>query len=853
MIRFTEIKAANIGRHRTIAKKITGNVLGLSGPSGVGKSTVLQLLEWMLTGKIEHPDPIAEFVRKSEVDDVKKMTGFARMEVDGKPMEIERSQPVAGSGSRKVRWDLVGQDWKQEQTSAAGAESLLTSLIGTNQKAISSIVFIRQGAFGKLFSGLDTERREFFVRLLMLGHLEKIAAMVDTQRKQLMGSVQDLSAVRDTAEAAYNAARTYFEEQEFELARTKAYTKEIDAGVSLSGLLDRVMQAEITMRQREVSLQGGLVANSTTNAGYPTWLETTEGKLNELRASLQTVVGQRKNLTHYTKAKTDAEAWLYEARTWRDLKSRYDELTRQIDEVKEAAGKPDPRLRIADLDRWTQAYTERAAALEEQPAAVDTLAALSDEEITAANLYNDAYDAGMKVKGRWDKAVADLEDAQELKAAVDHASDGQQCKACGNTHPDPKFLETAITNTKSLVGALHAEWQTAEAKWKGLFTSLNDVTNRKVVAKTKVTHTEETIKTAETKLGGAPNLDDIAPEKAALEAEIPAYDASKSMHTHLVTQRGAIQLGEASYSAGEIRDKEAELNLTVQMLMPFPPVAELEAREHQLTEEGVSLKNKRDQLVRLADNYQAAVTEHTRHYEAMKEMFNALPATVPLLVSKLTALGPVTETTVGEILVELRARQTEYDTQTGATAAANEALKSADRTLIDVDLAIAEQKNRITLAKELEVVRAAFLPTGITTEYLEHQFSRIAVTTQDHLAQMSADFMVVASENRALSFDFLRLNEPGGAWLSQNRMSGGQQVKLAIAVLLAIHELIIPDVGLLVLDEPSTHLDQDSRIALAEVLKDIGLRGNFQLVVCDHSPELKDAYTDVIELSADPS
>lgn len=290
------------------------------------------------------------------------------------------------------------------------------------------------------------------------------------------------------------------------------------------------------------------------------------------------------------------------------------------------------------------------------------------------------------------------------------------------------------------------------------------------------------------------------------------------------------------------------------MLEMLPPMAEIEASEKTLTEQGVKLKAKHDGLTGLVGNNNGAKAAYQAQAGMLQVRLEELRKERPYLISSVLALGPVvTLENVRTVIGQLRERQTEFDTQTGTVAAALRAMNAAGETLQELELKISEQQSRIVIGKELESVRAAFLPSGITADFLAHQFARIAVAAQDHLAQMSADFMVIASENRALSFDFLKLNEPNGSWLSQNRMSGGQQVKLAIAVLLAIHELIIPQVGLLVLDEPSTHLDTDSRIALAEVLKEIGNRGNFQLVVCDHSPELKDAYTDTIELIADPS
>jgi exonuclease SbcC len=73
---------------------------------------------------------------------------------------------------------------------------------------------------------------------------------------------------------------------------------------------------------------------------------------------------------------------------------------------------------------------------------------------------------------------------------------------------------------------------------------------------------------------------------------------------------------------------------------------------------------------------------------------------------------------------------------------------------------------------------------------------------------------------------------------------------LAVATLRAIHSLVVPNVGLLVLDEPTTHLDTEAKLALAEMLRRIGNEGGLQIIVCDHDPVILDACSSVIEIPA---
>jgi DNA repair exonuclease SbcCD ATPase subunit len=851
MIRLNYIKGVNIGRHRLVEKTITGNVLGLWGVSGAGKSTILQLVEWIINGKIEHADPIAEFVRCSEGEDIKKMEGFARFTVDGKEMEIERSQSKAGTGTRELRWDKQGKKWETVVKGAAAVDSLMSTLVGANQKAISSIVFVRQGAFGKLFSGLDTDRRDFFVRLLMLGHLEKIASVTDTYRKELMGSVKDLSAMRDQLDEAYKAAARYFEGVDFDLSRLRSLKAELEAGAQLVRLSDQLTNREVELADRTTALDAGLAAAGLDRVRLVAWLETTSAELAELRLSLQNATGRRTSRTAYESSVSKLSQEITAIDAWLEKNTRRAELTAKLGAMTADADKPDPRIRIGALDEWERCYRE-VDSLNAQ------LAELPPVDLAAVETLTVAAEAARAAKetawSAWAMAKRDVAELERLaQAAGDHS--GEACRLCGSDHPDPEFLRRALRLAGDHSRLCEVDANGAENARVVALTAATTASNAATVQNRKIEDLTNQLASLRAALAGAPDGSSIVAERDALYTGLPAWDAAKSMRDHLQAECRvlAASMGATAFTQNDRDGRASDLSLARQMLAMLPPMIEIEASIKDLTDRGVTLRAQWDQLQHLQANLFNARAAYQTQHSLVQELFDKATKEQPFLISSIQALGPVmTAENRDKVLEDFRERQTKFDTQTGLVEAARRAMVEADKALQEIEMRIEEQKSRIQIGKELEAVRAAFLPSGITTDYLTHQFERIAVATQDHLSQMGADFMVLSSEKRALSFDFLRLNEPHGSWLNQNRMSGGQQVKLAIAVLLAIHELVIPQVGLLVLDEPSTHLDLESRIALAEVLREIGRRGNFQLIVCDHSPELKDAYTDIIELTSDP-
>ena len=66
MIRLTGIEISDFGRHVHIKQKIDGNIIGLAGKNGEGKTTILQSVELGVTGAIEtnDNDPLSAWIRR---------------------------------------------------------------------------------------------------------------------------------------------------------------------------------------------------------------------------------------------------------------------------------------------------------------------------------------------------------------------------------------------------------------------------------------------------------------------------------------------------------------------------------------------------------------------------------------------------------------------------------------------------------------------------------------------------------------------------------------------------------------------------------------------------------------------
>jgi DNA repair exonuclease SbcCD ATPase subunit len=92
---------------------------------------------------------------------------------------------------------------------------------------------------------------------------------------------------------------------------------------------------------------------------------------------------------------------------------------------------------------------------------------------------------------------------------------------------------------------------------------------------------------------------------------------------------------------------------------------------------------------------------------------------------------------------------------------------------------------------------------------------------------------------------------PDGHEHTADRLSGGQRVVLSISFRFAVYSLFASNLGFMVLDEPTTMLDDDRVMAVTALLQQVrqyAHRTGMQLIVVTHEPELATAFDHEVRL-----
>ena len=446
MLRLKHLRMTNFGIHERIDQSLDGSIIGLSGLNGSGKSTVLQAIQYALTGKIDHDDNLSDFIRRVGKKTPKSATVELDFEVDGKPAKISRTI-TRTSTSREFHWE------GKVLTADAAVSVTMRDLLGVDAKAINSTVFIRQGSFMDLFAG-DTERMEFYTKLLMLQHLDKIADIVDSHRKRVAEKVRDLGPVRDASEQAYNAARDAYDEAAAALAEFADRSSELRHYAAILGKyseLERYAEEERTAKATSENAQQGDAEAMYTQRRTAI---TRKAELEPVRDAWNTFALRQSYLkARVSDFSADAEVW------------------QQIDETDERIAEVGPPADTEALERQTKDLTtaiDAFSAIDRANAEIARLEPLV--ESTGQRLakgkaelpdvqakHQTARDEAMRLRGDV-KLLKDL-----LSVTNGHACDGG-CVVCGNKTPDATFmegrlktLETDLVPAEALLTEMHAK------------------------------------------------------------------------------------------------------------------------------------------------------------------------------------------------------------------------------------------------------------------------------------------------------------------------------------------------------------------------------------------------------------
>ena len=827
----TDLKIRNFGRHRSIDFSPNANVVGLLGVNGVGKTTILDAIKFALTG--ETRDEQDSYVLQGE-NNASVELSFTK---GGQRGTIFRQ--IGKTSKRTLSWD--GKTIK----AAKEVDELMAALFGADKKAVSSAVFVTQGDLQNVLFGSQVERETLFIRLVNLAFCENISKMISGKIAKVSSTVTDLSVVLDTwrsqvsqANAAWQAsteALRGLSDQSAEITRltTKSNLlgQEIDIGVLRSRSASSLLDAETHQR------------NFLKVAGFETSLEIS----NKLAMLRQVLAGNNRGVEDIRAGMARVEQ---RARVIQDLEREKCKLTTLAARHNVlAVGVPtDIEEQIGSRQRIIAAAVEllllkptiehltgeiernlaEQQALPGQPCTAEAFDALKNAIHSQTML--------LEQNRRW---LTKQEQLQKCLGKVD-AKD-RRCKDCGlKIDADQEIDPTAIEHYRSAVKTAEDDIRMKQVELARLTTLM---TNRKA-AWDALVRSQEFMRAQMEVHRGRLELVKFAEgaDVKALTSEVEAFRNSSRDLLHAVSEITATE-----QTITRLRQEvDCYVNLDTGMFAPQRLQEALNQRisiEASISQTQAILQeaNIRDTDVTVA---RSALDLHDSNLAGIRQRLEQLGET-PLEQTLLAEHNASVEL----IILELQARQQKWSQQEGIVRETTRVRDNCVAGLKDAELRAERDSRKNLCITRLHDLKTLMSRQGLPGRYVAHKFEQLAALTEEHLAKMNAGFTIKIDPEEVLSFRFHRLDD--GADLPMCKLSGGQRVRLSLAFLMAVQSALVPDVGLLVLDEPSMHLDPEGKESLAELLADTGRRlssGDAQVWVSDHAHELEPAFGAVLKL-----
>lgn len=843
-MRIKKLTAANYGRHAKVDFDCDGAVVGLVGPNGSGKSTLLHLLSFLVTG--ESDDPAPTYVRNLEGNGSGELT----FEKNGRKGVIFRQ--VGSTPKRTLEWD--GKTYR----AAKDVDRVMQEIFGADKKAISAAVFIKQGVLEGILFGDYAERRKMFIRVLNLAHCEQRARMVADQVRLLEQTIVDLTP------ALLEARRTL----DTMSGRCSLELEALGQTPDLLPMLRLVQTSRTAVATRDTLAQQLSAADSEQmsrmqglqallQAPQARWLDGSPGTPSPV-ALLEQRISEQLRL----KAALEDLAW-----DWRrhqqltsDLQQVQVEITQRQQELAGMTGGSDTRV-------WQEQQHLAWKALEQelQSASLRNLqqnqaASLKTEVARQAGLREQANTALLKLHedGIDENALSAaatslnhdhgvlqfMERTLSMRERLGVSENCHDCPECGIKLADPKSLSAeCLENHRRLTQEQRRKvqeqsrslqehqqtlrkWQVQHADAERLLAEL--VARLQEAEK----HLAETagVRPVEQLRAGMDDLQTKMRLVAGTQTRLEALQATARTHTEA--------MGQCAHVLREGADKAAGASIEVAKV-----VAGIDALQAELT----AAKVFRQQYQNETTNLQQTVQRRTKlaaEFEAAYQLAKA---------SHLEQLMVQFQVTTSEALeLELQVRQDKRKQQEGALVELQKQVEIARQTVADLEKRQRADAGKAKLLEQLRSLRDLLLDSGLPARVVKHHFAHLTTLTQGFLREMNANFAITPDPDEDVSYQFIRLDTPDGVRLPMAKLSGGQRVRLCVSFLMAVQQWLVKDVGLLVLDEPTVHLDEEGIESLVDLLASMQQRlknTDLQIWVCDHSPRVALAMEKVLTLN----
>lgn len=858
-MKIKKLEITNWGPHKKRTFEFDSNIVGIIGANGRGKSNLLQAIDYALTGNLNKQKQEKYIRDYGQPGGASSASVYLLFEKDGKECEITRTITATGS-RRKLVWD--GSEW----TKAADVDAVMETILGADKASLAQAVFVKQGELARIVKGTPAERQTIFQKLMNLGFLESCPDDLSAKIGAIRGSIQDMRPALELAKQDVLDAAEKQKELEHFVQEAEKLKHSIPI---LEGIANTLLEINNTATRLQEA--GSVASKAHVNLGLVKaklqgeTIETLNAKFEAATAELQsidTLLDTYRKHKVLKERQTEAEAKLAAALNVRNGLPAKQDIAMQIASVgiqlNTLTTEVNQLQQLAGLVKYV------AEAQATYDAEEEALKAREEESKKLLEVHQSLHDTKSAEKAQ---LLVQISQAKARLLAI--SSPATLCPICGT----PLTLDTLLLPGESAEEAkvrLQRDSNELDAQLQQKEAELSNIEHGILAAKQKASPErinlfKITLDTAikqrnELDPEGRFSPDVLQAKQAELNAAISKKGQLDSTLQHIATADVAVTQATSAVEAG--RQALAQLNINPADLMAVDEAA-LSARRDQLIKEQFDIRS----LTTEYHNARTAAKDASTNVAMLNAKREQLMASAcqqweaaerdPQVVECWCSVDPEEQADrmVWESVCSVISALRESSTEAAQGAAMYGQLEldkhNKQRRVIELQQAVDANEEKLKLIDDLNIVKSMVARTGVPLAFMNDVFHKLVGLVQEMLARMESNFTVMADPDHACSFLFSRTDDSSGFVMGQEQLSGGQAIRLSLAMLLACQQIILPEVGLLVLDEPSSHIDKEGVERMRDLflsLQQVMSNTNMQILVVDHNDRLATAFETTVVL-----
>jgi len=443
-ISLKSIELQNIRSHEHFKfEPAESGITALAGPTGSGKSTIVDALAWVLFGHTNKGIKNSDFIREGL--DFKKEKPLARvtLELDGSLIKVER-RITGKSGSQECdvdEWDSESQEWKSRAKGAPShAQTFIRRRLKMDKQGFMTAVLVQQKQVDGLISAGPTDRAKVIEKLTGIASISAAIVAARAERTRIKDKLDDTSV----DEAGLEAIERELKDSEERLSKLKGEYKVAREKLQL-------VQDDLSGLEEEVDEKVRLFERA----------EKARKALSEIEVRLEA-----------------SESLLIDAKAEKDeAKAQLPQGSRGISYRESLAALEKLRKSVATLES-SKLYHDRiinnsATKLRElQGLIADSGYSSTDELSKEQEKVTEAVEAATrKLRKATDESGELRGEISQLESAIEVVSHGEDCPTCRQSVAD---VSGAVKALESQRDGLHKKLKKLEAKAEELTESRDE-------------------------------------------------------------------------------------------------------------------------------------------------------------------------------------------------------------------------------------------------------------------------------------------------------------------------------------------------------------------------------------------